>query len=474
MSEEEFRELLELCLEESATPEQQERVVAAARETPALAEILSQSVNLDAALRSLKHDRESFVQRVRNAINAGEQRLALPVPSASTADPSGSAAALCGKAPPFRPAYPLPVEAAPPPSLMTGLVAAVGLGGPLGASDLALFAEMLAGLVRSKLPLPEALRLIGRETENRRLRGSLEAVEKEVAAGAPLPDALRRCGGKFPELFTRLLDQGVAANDLHAALVELVREYRSQARFREQLWSQLMAPVVTSMMLGLVVIGLILFNVPQVFATMYQGWWGLSLPFPTRVMLELGRMVRDPRAIAAFLCLCVAAVIFFRRLRATPLTRLWIEKLALHFPVIGPYLRTALVARFCRMLGILLARRIPLNTALVFVRDSMTFLPVQLAVGQVCEAVDKGGVLSDAIGACRIFPPTLASFVRGAELTGELPQSLSRLADLYEERADLQGTQVRLLLFVSMQLAIGACVVFLVIGCFAPMYLHRW
>ena len=65
------------------------------------------------------------------------------------------------------------------PSLLGSLASAAGLAGPLSPADLALFAEMLAGLVRAKLPLPDALKLIGKEAENRALREALEEVEKD-------------------------------------------------------------------------------------------------------------------------------------------------------------------------------------------------------------------------------------------------------------------------------------------------------
>ncbi|MCY3022639.1 MAG: type II secretion system F family protein [Planctomycetota bacterium] len=357
----------------------------------------------------------------------------------------------------------------PPPSLGAGLAAAVGLTGPLSPADLALFAEMLAGLVRASLPLPDALRLIGKEAENRRLRQSLEAVEKEVAAGAPLPDALRRCQGRFPELFTRLLEQGCAASDLHAALVELVREYRSQARFREQLWSQLMGPIVTAVFFGIVLIGLIVANVPTVFGNLYNSL-GATLPLPTRLVLEAGRILRDPYALAFGAVLCLCALVLGRALWKSRRVRYWVQRTALRMPVAGPYLRTVMVGRFCRLLSILLHRRVPMNAALVMVRDSVDFVPVQEAVGRVADEVGRGGSLPDALAQCRFFPPTLSRFVRGAEVHGDLPLSLSRLADLYDERANLQGTQVRFMLYLTAQLTIGALVLVIVLSGFLPIF----
>ena len=44
----------------------------------------------------------------------------------------------------------------------------------------------------------------------------------------------------------------------------------------------------------------------------------------------------------------------------------------------------------------------------------------------------------------------------------------SRLTDLYEERADLQGAKVRLVIFLCTQLILSGFVLFLMLGYFMP------
>ncbi|MGD0094453.1 MAG: type II secretion system F family protein [Planctomycetota bacterium] len=117
-------------------------------------------------------------------------------------------------------------------------------GRTLAPADLALFSELLAGLLDANLPLPEALRSLSQDAQSGALRKALAQVQEDVTGGVPFAEALRRRNGVFPELFVRVAEQGQAANNLPAALVEMVREYRSQARFREALWSQLVGPWV--------------------------------------------------------------------------------------------------------------------------------------------------------------------------------------------------------------------------------------
>jgi type IV pilus assembly protein PilC len=195
-----------------------------------------------------------------------------------------------------------------------------------------------------------------------------------------------------------------------------------------------------------------------------------SLPLPTQITLELGKMLRDPYVLAALLVTAGAACALFRVLRQSRRVRYWVQRLLLRLPVAGPYLRTVVLARFCRLLSILLGRRIPMTAALTMVRDSFAFVPAQEAVERVRQQVANGEGLAQAIEQCRFFPATLAGFVRGAERHGELPQSLSRLAELYDQRADVLGSHVRFTIYLVAQLMIGACVFFMLVSVFLPIF----
>ena len=169
-------------------------------------------------------------------------------------------------------------------------------GRPLSAADLALFAELLTGLVRANMPLPEALKVLGREPESRRLRATLQALEREVTAGASLAEALRR-RGQFPELFSSLVEQGCATNDLYSVLLELAREYRSQERFQEALRTQLLGPAATAVVFGVLLLGMVIWNVAAPFRELLAGLY-VSPPLLTRLLFFFVDVLRDPLSLA--------------------------------------------------------------------------------------------------------------------------------------------------------------------------------
>lgn len=349
---------------------------------------------------------------------------------------------------------------------------------PLSAPDLALFAELLAGLVRSGIPLPEAVRIIGKDAESRRLKKALRGMDEELASGAPLVDVLARRRGAFPELFSRLVEQGCAANDLHAALVELVREYHSQLRFREQLHAKLISPISTVFVIGLILVILTVLNYPVFLEEVYNyDLWAQRArcfpPWPTAILIEGGRFARDPETVATSLIVLVAMMFLATRLWRSERVRYWIQRFVLQMPTVGPYLRTAFVARFCRLLALLLKRGIRINTSLELLQRVLTWVPQRTAVIAACERVEQGVPVAEALGESRLFPRAFRAYFRGAQARHDLPNSLTRLAVMYEERGDLLGTKVRLLIYIFAQAGVGLLVLFLILAYFLPAFTCR-
>ncbi|MCW8133006.1 MAG: type II secretion system F family protein [Planctomycetota bacterium] len=362
----------------------------------------------------------------------------------------------------------------PPPPLLPapGLLAALGFSGPLSAADLALFVELLAGLVRAHVPLPDALKALGRDTESRRLCRALEAVQARVASGATLGEALRAQPGVFPELMIAMVEQGVASNQLHAVLMELVRAYRAQIRFREALWSLLISPVATAVVLFVLIVGLSLWNLPMLFEHVvrpYDGW-GIETPWATNFLFMLGHWIREPGCWALATAALAVGWFAYRRLGASRRVRHSLQRMALLTPVLGEFLRTISLAHACRLLSLLLQRGLAIDGAFHMAAAATSFVPAQAALAEVAHRLSQGAALEEALRAQPFFPGTFVQMAATAQRQGELPQALSRMADLYEERGDLQGAKVRFLVFVGAQVAVSLFVLFLFTGYFTPLF----
>lgn len=339
----------------------------------------------------------------------------------------------------------------------------------MGAADVALFAELLAGLVRARVPLPDAFKLLAREAESATVRRGFAVLEKDIATGVPLEAALRKQGGLFPETFVSLVSSGVQANDLYGALLEIVREYRSQVRFREALWGQLLGPLATGAAFVAIVTILIVLNVPGTFGEVFRSLH-TELPASTKALLFVSDALQSPKVLAGVLALSglCAAVLGALWLKAS--SRAWIQRRLLKRAFIGPFLQTVMMGRFCRLMGILLKRNMPLETALQLTAQSTSILPMRTAIEALRRKTMAGASLHDAVSAEPLFPATFSFMISGAQSHGDLPETLERLAELYEERLRIAGARLRFAIYVLASLLLALCVAWVAFAVFMPLF----
>ncbi len=108
------------------------------------------------------------------------------------------------------------------------------------ADELAFLNRQLAGMLKDGLPLEGALRGAARELGSGKLRGELEALEADLAAGMPLGAAIDRRA--FPPVYRKLVRVGAASGDLAGALVAAADHFESAALLGRRMQAVMVYP----------------------------------------------------------------------------------------------------------------------------------------------------------------------------------------------------------------------------------------
>jgi type IV pilus assembly protein PilC len=85
--------------------------------------------------------------------------------------------------------------------------------------EFAFLNQQLAGMLRAGIPLEGGLRQLSATMARGELRQEIEALERDLAAGAPLAEAVGR--RELPVLYVRLVQAGVSGGDLTGVLILL-------------------------------------------------------------------------------------------------------------------------------------------------------------------------------------------------------------------------------------------------------------
>src|SRR5262249_43305956 len=151
----------------------------------------------------------------------------------------------------------------------------------------------------------------------------------------------------------------------------------------------------------IVTVILLVFVIPQ-FESLFKGF-GADLPAFTQMVINLSKFVQDEGILIAIVVggAAYTFVYFKKRSRAM---REFLDRVALKFPIIGPILNKAAIARYARTLATMFAAGVPLVEALESVAGATGNIVYETAVMKMKDEVATGQRLQRAMESTGLFP----------------------------------------------------------------------
>jgi type IV pilus assembly protein PilC len=162
----------------------------------------------------------------------------------------------------------------------------------------------------------------------------------------------------------------------------------------------------------------------------------------------------------------VGAGFLLLRFYRTPPGKDLMDRLALMTPVLGSLCRKVDTTRFARTLSVLLDAGLDYGRSIDLTADVMMMSPIRKAVRSSREQVLAGRELSATLARSRQFYPDVIAILSSGEETGKLPESLSHLADDYEEQVETMVKNLGQLVQPLLMLVLGGFVGFIIIAVF--------
>ncbi|MBP6508696.1 MAG: type II secretion system F family protein, partial [Opitutaceae bacterium] len=310
----------------------------------------------------------------------------------------------------------------------------ITFGRILSQRELAVFTRQLAMLVKSGMPLMRSLEVLARQEKNQAFRDALEQMIETIRSGGTFSEGLQQQPKLFDRLYVNMTKAGESGGVLAVVLERMARFLEKSVQVRGRIKAALTYPLIIVLVAVGIVAALMVVVVPK-FEAIFAGLLkGQSLPALTLLLLGASNFIKHHAVLAMGL---VAAGYFVVRLLAgtVPGVRL-MDRAKLRLPVVGDLLRKAIIARFTRTLGTLLASGVPILQALTITRETSGNVHIADAIGLVHERVKAGDNVAGPLRASGVFPDMVASMIEVGEETGALPDMLTRIADSYDEEVD--------------------------------------
>jgi len=336
----------------------------------------------------------------------------------------------------------------------------------LSAGDLALVTRQLATLVKSGLPLEEALLAVSQQTDKPRVRSIILGVRSKVMEGHTLADGLSDFPGSFPEIYRATVAASEQSGHLDAVLERLADYTDNRQQLRSRTLSAMLYPVMLFVVCVAIVFFLLVSVVPKVVEVFRTS--EAELPLLTQLLISGSDFMRE---YGVWLAIVVAGAFFLftRWLRVESNRRRW-HQFLLRLPLVGKVVRGSNTARFARTLSTLTASTVPVLEALRISSEVVTNLPMKGAVEEAAVRVREGAPIGRSLGSSRVFPPMMIHLISSGETSGELDTMLERAAVHQERELDSILQAVVGLLGPLMILVMGGLVLVIVLAMLLPIF----
>jgi type IV pilus assembly protein PilC len=339
--------------------------------------------------------------------------------------------------------------------------------GKVPAKVLTVFTRQLSTLISAGLPLLRSLRTLGKQEKNPNLKKIMVSLAESVEGGTTFSEALAQHPKAFNKLYVNMVKAGELGGVLEVVLTRLAEFAEKSQRIRGKVTSAMVYPIVVLTIAVGIVTFLMLFIVPKFEAIFKDMLGGRPLPFITQIIMDLSRFIQGNfLLIAGAITAIVFALKFAMRV---PGVESAIDSYKLKIPLFGDMLTKTSVARFSRTLGTLVSSGVPILQALQITRDTAGNLRVSNAVENIHDNVKEGESMVTPMEASGIFPPMVVSMVQVGEETGQLPDMLTKVADVFEEEVDNAVAGLTSLLEPVMIVMLALVVGTIVVALFLPL-----
>ncbi len=342
----------------------------------------------------------------------------------------------------------------------------ISLSNKVKMGDLSVFCRQLAISVTAGVPLRDALETIGAEIEQVPLRNALTDIVQQLNDGKNFSEAAASHPKVFNVMFCGLIKVAEESGKLPQTLQQLAEYLERTDKLQRRIKAMSAYPTFIGVFFIIVCLIMTLFILPQ-FTDIFVGF-GSDLPVFTKIVFSINTFFVD-HIIEIFvgLVLVIAALVLYGRTESGAYRK---DRLKLAIPYGGDLLMKYVLARFCRSLSIMVHSGVPISTALEICGEAAGNKVIQKTISEVREKIITGHRIARSLEESGIFPGLITRMVTVGEDSGQLPEVLERVSDLYEDQVET-SIMTTMALFEPLVICVfGGFVLVLVMAIYLPIF----
>jgi type IV pilus assembly protein PilC len=332
---------------------------------------------------------------------------------------------------------------------------------------LMIFTRQLATLINAGLPLLRGLNVLAKQERDSVFKSTINKLAESVQDGSTFSEGLGQHPRIFNNLYVNMVKAGEMGGLLDVVLARLAEFQEKAQKVKNKVVAAMVYPIIVLLLAVGIMVFLLIFIVPR-FATIFHDMLGdRPLPAITRFVISVSDFMQQHWTLLLGVIGIASVVCKFAA--RTGRGRVVMDRIKLRAPLFGDMIRKTSISRFSRTLGTLVTSGVPILQSLEITRETAGNTVIARAISQVHDSVKEGETIVQPLEASRVFPPMVISMIDVGEETGQLPEMLLKIAEVYDDEVDNSVAALTSLLEPIMIVFLALIVGTIVIALFMPL-----
>jgi type IV pilus assembly protein PilC len=332
---------------------------------------------------------------------------------------------------------------------------------------LMIFTRQLATLIDAGLPLLRGLNVLAKQERDSVLKGTINKLADSIQGGSTFSEGLAQHPRIFNDLYVNMVKAGELGGVLEVVLTRLAEFQEKAQKIKNKVVAAMVYPIIVLVLALGIMTFLLVFIVPRFQAIFHDMLGDKPLPAITLFVIAISEFMQNHWAI--LLGVLVVIIVGYKIGARTHAGQAVLDRVKLRMPLFGDLIRKTSISRFSRTLGTLVTSGVPILQALTITRETAGNSVISRAISQVHDSVKEGESIMVPLETSGAFPPMVISMIDVGEETGQLPEMLLKIAEVYDDEVDNSVAAITSLLEPIMIVFLAVVVGTIVIALFMPL-----
>ncbi len=335
----------------------------------------------------------------------------------------------------------------------------IEVSGKVPVQDVVVFIRLCTNMLKENFPYDEILQLLINDTENKKLRETIQDIHKDIKLGKEGMQIYGPHTKVFGSFATTMLSIASTSGNMAEMYENTAKYLERDFEFKKSIKNALFMPFVVLFFIILTFLFYIMYIFPQTTKMLTK--YNIQVPPMTKASLALSDFLiaNLPWVLLSIIAPVVAVVLFLRSKKG----RIYFHKKIINIPVIGSLLHKSSVEIFARVINALYSGAGDnigaIKTAAEACRNSYIEEKVKTIV--IPTMLREGRTLTEALVKTGVFPLNAINRLRAGEETGTVKEAARQLADYYEREVSYKMTRV--VDWIQLNIAIVVTIMIIVI-----------